>query len=481
MGRVATILQLQWRAYWRRFVRPGNLTTSNEGILLIVSILALFKYFSALRIAGYELANGKYVMFEKLLFGIFIVWLFPLLSNARLNISIQTLRQFPISLKELFAIRIGSLFVPVFVWVIAGASLALMFPLSKAPSALAGTAAVFLLIVSSFFFGLTLAQLLSLAFWRRLILVATLIALAGFAVYVARTGDLIQAARGLSFVPVSLVVNVVIGRAEWWTITSLLALVVTSVCAAFWSFRVSLDGVGGGGVQKSRSFTFFPGKTGPLIQKECRYFRKLLDYYIGTLASAIGCLYLLINEVPGNEVFWVFIILVFFANVSMAFNSFGFDYGPGWDRYTLFPLSGREVLKCKNVAFITLIGIQLAPMFVLALWRLGLVPVLFGMVEVALLGLAYLTCGNIFSVYDRFRMEFYRFSSGGSPIDGLVGVVLSTLPAGIAIKFFGGPFWWIALVMLILCFALYSISLVWSGRRIERFTLSGRYSVTVPR
>ena len=86
MGRVATILQLQWRAYWRRFVRPGNLTTSNEGILLIVSILALFKYFSALRIAGYELANGKYVMFEKLLFGIFIVWLFPLLSNARLNI-----------------------------------------------------------------------------------------------------------------------------------------------------------------------------------------------------------------------------------------------------------------------------------------------------------------------------------------------------------------------------------------------------------
>ena len=78
-------------------------------------------------------------------------------------------------------------------------------------------------------------------------------------------------------------------------------------------------------------------------------------------------------------------------------------------------------------------------------------------------------------------MEFYRFSSGGSPIDGLVGVVLSTLPAGIAIKFFGGPFWWIALVMLILCFALYSISLVWSGRRIERFTLSGRYSVTVPR
>jgi hypothetical protein len=112
---------------------------------------------------------------------------------------------------------------------------------------------------------------------------------------------------------------------------------------------------------------------------------------------------------------------------------------------------------------------------------LGLMAVMFGVIEVALLGLGYMTCGNILSVNDRFRMEFYRFSSGGAPIDGLVGVVLSTLPAAIAIKFFGGQFWWVTVPMLMLCFALYVISLHWSGRKIERLVLSGRHSVTAPR
>jgi hypothetical protein len=481
MGRVGTILQLQWQAYWRRFVRPGDLSTSNEGILFIISILVLFKYFQALKIASLELANGKHAMFEKLLLAIFVVWLFPLSSNSRLKISTKALRQFPLTLKELFAIQVSSLFMPVFAWMIVGSSLALIAPLAKAPNPLAGILAVFLFTVSSFFFGLTLAHLLRSPLWRRLLFLATTVLFLALAVYVVRNNETLQTLRGLSFLPATLVVRVVIGAGTWWSIISLFSTAVVLGCLAFWSLRVSLEVVESSAARGSSSLKFFPGKTGPLSHKDIRYFRKLLEYYVGLFANAVGCLYLLMGDAPGNEVFWIFIIVVFFLNSIMAFNSFGLDYGPGLDRYSLFPLNGTEVLRSKNVAFVTLVALELAPMFLLAFWKLGLMAVMFGVIEVALLGLGYMTCGNILSVNDRFRMEFYRFASGGSPIDELVGVVLSTLPAGIAIKFFGSQLWWVTLPMLMLCFALYVISLRWSGRKIDRLILSGRHAVTAPR
>ena len=456
------------------------MTASNEGILLIFSVLVLFRYFQALKIAGIELANGKHAMFEKLLLAMFVVWLFPLTSNSRISISVKTLKQLPLTEKVLFVIKVSSLFMPVFAWMVVGSSLALIVPITKAGSPIAGMLAVFLFILSSFFFALTLAQLLDTPYLRRKLFLATQVLLLCLVVYVSRSRETLLTMRGHLVIPLNLVARVVVGAASSWSIILLFVTAAGLGYAAFWSFRAGLEADVSSTARGSSSMRFFPGKTGPLSQKDIRYFRKLLDSYIGLFASAIGCLYLLIGDAPSNEVFWIFIIVVFFPNSSVAFNSFGFDYGPALDRYRLFPLGGSELLRSKNVAFVTLVALELTPMFLLALWKLGTVAVAFGIVEVALLGLAYMTCGNIFSVNDRFRMEFYRFSSGGSPIDGLVGVVLSTLPAGIAIRFFGTPLWWVTLLMLVLCFLLYSISLRWSGGRIERLILSGRDSVTAP-
>lgn len=457
------------------------MTASNEGILLIFSVLVLFKYFQALKIAGIELANGKHAMFEKLLVAMFVAWLFPLMSNSRLSVSTKALRQFPLTVKDLFVIKVSSLFMPVFAWLIVGSSLALIVPLTTAASPLAGMLSVLLFILSSFLFGLTLAQLLETPYLRRKLFLATQVLLLCLAVYVNRSHETLQTMRGHLVIPLSLVARVAVGGATSWSIFLWFVTVVILGYAAFWSFRSSLEADVSATARGSSSMRFFPGKTGPLSQKDIRYFRKLLDTYVGLFASAIGCLYLLVGDPPGNGVFGIFIIVVFFLNSSMAFNSFGFDYGPALDRYKLFPLKGSEVLRSKNVAFVTLVALQLTPMFLLALWKLGVVAVAFGIIEVALLGLAYMTCGNIFSLNDRFRMEFYRFSSGGSPIDGLVGVVLSTVPAVIAIRCFGTPLWWVALLMLVLCFLLYSISLRWSGGRIERLILPGRDSVTALR
>jgi hypothetical protein len=47
-------------------------------------------------------------------------------------------------------------------------------------------------------------------------------------------------------------------------------------------------------------------------------------------------------------------------------------------------------------------------------------------------------------------MQFFRFSSGGSPIDALVGVLFGTAPGAIAILLFGRKLWWVVIAMLVL-------------------------------
>jgi hypothetical protein len=121
----------------------------------------------------------------------------------------------------------------------------------------------------------------------------------------------------------------------------------------------------------------------------------------------------------------------------------------------------------KNQAYLATLALQLVPLFLFALWRLAVEQVAWGIIEAVLLALAYLTWGNLIAVTHRFRMQFYRFSSGGSPIDGLVGVFFGTLPGAIAIKLFPENAVWVS--GLILAYgAMNWGSLIWSGRKFER-------------
>jgi hypothetical protein len=71
-------------------------------------------------------------------------------------------------------------------------------------------------------------------------------------------------------------------------------------------------------------------------------------------------------------------------------------------------------------------------------------------------------------VSHRFQMQFFRFSSGGSPIDALVGVLFGTAPGAIAILLFGRKLWWVVIAMLVLYLVLYLLSLSWSGKRFSK-------------
>jgi uncharacterized membrane protein YdjX (TVP38/TMEM64 family) len=67
-------------------------------------------------------------------------------------------------------------------------------------------------------------------------------------------------------------------------------------------------------------------------------------------------------------------------------------------------------------------------------------------------------------------MQFYRFSSGGSPADAVIGMFFGSLPGVIMVYLLyqevSGTSWKIALLLLVYL-ALYYFSLTRSGRRFE--------------
>ena len=402
-------------------------------------------------------------MLERLLLGILLVWLFPLMSNARLSVTTRAIRHLPLSLKQLFIIKSVSLLIPPFAWIVVGASLGLSYSLAHAPNPLLGILAALLFILLSWLIGLTVAQLMSIAFWRT---VGVIIVVAG--VFFAGSRNSSNILQLLSYSPGTFVSHAALGEQVWSQLLKLGILTVLAFAAALWSFRSSLESTEPSSLQKSRSSLMFLGKTGPLSAKDFRYFRRLLDPYFGLLAGALGCFYLLSADTPTPEVFWIFIVLVFFPNAILTFNAFGLDSQSVIDRYALLPLSGREIIWSKNRAYVVTMLFELAPLFVLAMWRLGPSTVFFGIIEAALLSLAYLIWGNTIAVTHRFKMQFYRFSSGGSPIDALAGVIFGSVPGAIALQVFGGSKWWVALIMLIVYGVLYWCSLTWSGRKVEQ-------------
>lgn len=67
MDRIKVVLQLQWRAYWRRFRRAGTLSTNNAGVLVLLGGLFVLKYLQQLPIAAGQLMKGETTRYQSLL------------------------------------------------------------------------------------------------------------------------------------------------------------------------------------------------------------------------------------------------------------------------------------------------------------------------------------------------------------------------------------------------------------------------------
>jgi hypothetical protein len=435
VDRVITISRCQWQAFWRRFRRVGHLNAGNQGILLILSVLLLVRYLQTLRTAALDFSHGRPRVFESLLIAIFFVWLFPLTSNTRNRIAIRKLLHLPLTLKELFAIRLITLLLPPYTWIILGGSLAICYPIIRAGNSAAGVIAALLFIVFSGCTGLAIAQLLSMRAWRG-IFFASLVLSGPIISYVVQRSGTERWSSVLPYLPTTLVTQAVLGPRAWVAVGELALLAVAAFLASLWSFKQSLQVAPKGRSQKLTIFNSLriPGPAGALAIKDFRYFRRLLDPYLGVLAAAVGCLYLVTAEVASAGFFLVFLMSVLLLNAAPAFNSFGLDNRAGMDRLKLMPLTGATILFSKNLAFMMIVGLQIAPLIMLASWRLSPLVGGIGVIVTASMTAMYMAWGNWMSVNHPVKMQFFQFSSShGQVLEVLTGIMLGSFPGMVAI------------------------------------------------
>lgn len=468
MGRVAVILRFQWRAYWRRFKRSGNLTTNNAGIWILFGGIGVFKYLQQLPGVSTQLARSETTRYETLLAAVFLVWMLPVMAESWRSISSRALLHTPLTPRELFFIRLGSVFVSPVTWVIGVCSLALVYPIAKSPHPLTGLGALILFLLFSLAMSLAIAHVLSSAQARKLLLAL----LAGLSVVLGT----IWIAKGnvstLALWPNQLVARAAVESKPLGPLAVLLVMTIAAFGLSFWTFTRGLQYAGN---RRSQRFSplgliHFPGRFGGLIKKDLRYFTRLLDGYFILPIVILFLVYLLTNSNPDAATVGVVLVIFYLPLISLASNCFGLDSALGLDRYTLFPLSGRDILLSKNLAFAMLLTILLGGIFPFAFWRFGAGTAALGFIEVMLVGLAYLAWGNWMSVRDVYKMQFYRFSSGGSPADAIIGMLFGSLPGLIMVYVLyrenSGASWKITL-MIILYLMLYYLSVTQSGRRLE--------------
>jgi len=472
MDRIVCVLHYQWRAYWRRFTRPGAVSAANHGLVLILSAYLFLKYVGLLDDAAAGLATGKTAMLERLLSFIFLSWLFPLMSNPRLKIGTGALLHMPLSSRQLFSINALSLLIPPYAWMIAAGSLAICYPLAYAPNTLAGITTALLFIVASWLGGLTISQLLRVAIWRRLFIGALVAMLISAACYVIIGNPPTDFLRLLSFSPITLVARAAVANEPWLGIGVWAAITAVAYQAALWTFRQSLEVSPNRRLEGTMRLPLsFYGKTGGLSGKDVRYFRRLLDPYFGLLASGLCCLYLMSAHLPSPGVVFGFIIVIIAPNASVAFNYFGLDNRSGLDRYALFPLAGKEIIFSKGVACLVIISVQLFPVILLTSWRLGLDIAALGVIESASLALAFLSWGNWIAVTHIFKMQFFRFASGGPPLDAIGGLAFGSVPGVLMLRLFHErktTLWFSMILVMLFYGVLYFHSMKVAGRKFER-------------
>ncbi|HEY6233264.1 MAG TPA: hypothetical protein VIW64_18510 [Pyrinomonadaceae bacterium] len=468
MDRVITITRWLARAFWRRFGRSGSLRSGNQGILLTFSVLVLVRYFSALHQAAADLGQNKPALFESLLLGIFLVWMFPLANTAGANLSTRKLLHLPLSRLELFCIRLTTLLFPPLSWAILAGSLAICYPISRTRNPLPGIIAAGCFICFSALTAVAFGHLLRVRFFRRFLL-ALLPAAGALLFYFAYNHGPVRAATVTLFTPAVLVTRAAMG--SWLAVVEVALLAAVAFVAAFWAFNSTLELT-----QKPRSRKLgrlsslrFPGTIGGLVAKDFRYFRRLLDSALAVIAAIVGCVYLITAEISSAAISQIFLLIIFACNSPLAFNSFGLDNRAAMDRLQLMPLTGQIILAGKNIAFVIFVGTQLAPVILVSVWRLGFFVSSLLVAEAAAVAAMYLTWGNRQSINYPFKMHFYQFSSSsGTVVEAIEGIGFGSLPGIIGIYAMRGSKLQAAFgiaLLLVGSSVLYFISLQRAGNR----------------
>jgi hypothetical protein len=474
MDRIAVLIKLQWRAYWRRAQRAGHLTRNNVGVLVLVAGLGVIKYVQQIPAIANELAHGTTRRFEKLLALMFLLCMLPILSETRRSISSRELLQFPLTTLELYSVRLISVFISPLSWLVGACSIVLIYPVWKAANPIAGIVALLVFLFFALFTALVVSDLLTISRGRWALLSIAVAAVSCAVVVRFFAGGPPDYSTRLikSLLPHYLVSTAAVSSQSALPLLALLGMTAVGLALSVWVFGLGLYAR-----QRRRarrvsllSSIEIPGKFFGLLKKDIRYACRLLDLYLALPLVVLFNIYLASNSAPSPIAFWLGVTLLVLPFISLAFNSFGLDSRMGLDRYALLPLSSRETLISKNLAFGLVTFVLFSTMLPLAIWRLGLVNSLLGFLILVSIQLAFMSYGNWLSVNQPFKMQIYRFASG-SPFDAMMGIIVGSLPGVVSIFFLkdGDPAAVLKVSLVILvCLTSYLLSLRWSARVLER-------------
>ena len=425
------IFPYQWRAFWRsvRRTRRGEFYVPALALLIFVSAVALPDRLS--RAAG-ELAVGQTASMEGLLFVLCLLWLGLLSEDLNVSLTSDRLRRFPLRVRSLLALRLFSLFLSPITCLAMIVTLLGLSPLLAAPHPLLGSLAGLGFFALTIGVGMGASQALCFARWNRRLLVA---AAAAFALASVYSGAWPLSASHMAANPATLVTTVAVATTPSAIAVPAMILLVSGAAVwslLSWSFLHTVRrGTSERTPRRTMSVARLPGRLGPLVQREQRSIRRVLDLWMGLLL-VLAAAALLLSTSRSSTFRQVIFVIVCAMNTTVTLNCLGLDRPAGLTRYLILPIRGTDLLLAKNVAMTIVVAAQLMLLLAVGAWQSGFMQLGAETVVAVVLILAHLAWGNIVSVFQPRRVEPYRFASAGDPVTAFVSVLIGSTP-GVAI------------------------------------------------
>ena len=420
MAGASLIFPYQGRAFWRRVLRTKRAEFYVPVLALLGGITAVALPDSLSR-AARELAAGHTASMDRLLLVLCLLWLAVLNEDLNVSLSSDRLRRFPLDVRSLLALRLFSIFLSPIAWLATIVSLLGLSPLRSAAHPLLGILAGLCFFAITIGVAMSLSQAPGVARWRRRLLAG-----------VAALGA-VAAAFALN--PATVVTTVAVATTPYTMAIPVATLLVSGAVVWYlirWSFVRSLYGeTSERTARRATSIAGLPGRLGPLVQKEQRSVRGVLDLWMGlllVLAAAAMSLSTLRSSTFRQTIF----VIVCALNANVTLNCLGQDRPAGLMRYLILPIRGKDLFLAKNVAVMVVVAAQMTLLLAIGAWQSGVMELGAEIVVAVVLILAHLASGNIVSVFKPRRTEPHRFASAGDPLLALVGVLISSIP-GVAV------------------------------------------------
>jgi len=476
LARASLIFRYQWRAFWRRVLRTGRVKFYLSVLTLLGWMTAVALPDSLSRAAG-ELAAGQMASMDRLLLVLCLLWLVVLSEDLNVSLSSDRLRRFPLDVRSLLALKLSSLFLSPIAWLATIVSLLGLSPLLSARHPLLGVLAAFLFFALTIGARVSVSQLLDIARRRRRLRFA--VAALGAAVLALAVASLQHDASPLSASliaanPATLVTTIAVATTRSAMIVPIATLLVSGALVwslLLWSFTRGLyDGAAEQTAHRATSIAWLPGRLGPLVQREQRSIRTVLDLWVGLLAVLATVALALSTSLSSTARQTIFVI-VCALNANVTLNCLGLDRPAGLTRYLILPIRGKDLFLAKNVGVMVLVALQVTVLVAIGAWQSGITQLGADIVVVIVLLLAHFAWGNVVSVFEPHRAEPHRFAPSRDPLTSLVSVLIGSAPAVAVIVVLRSDLRAtapaIAGIVLLNVFAYYT-SLRYAGRSFER-------------